>query len=142
MKWHFTRFESLEIIKGGKKTPMMFFLKGVHKQMAASSGVPFSSTLSVLHTGGWGCRSLFLSLSSEQSLAGQGLTCHNQIITAQTEVGVQDRDLGRVVSREGEGWSFDAWWLSFHRQMIYVEWDKMRGFWPSSSFHSGVPPTG
>lgn len=48
------------------------------------------------------------------------------------------RDLGIVVTRERGGWRLDAWRVSSHRPMIYVEWDQKRGFWPSGGFLSGV----
>lgn len=36
---------------------------------------------------------------------------------------------GRVGGSGEVGGGLDAWRVSFHRQMIYVEWDEKGGFW-------------
>lgn len=60
----------LELNQRIKNLVMCFilFLKGVHKQMAASCGVPFGLALSLPRTGGWCCRNCLLSaLTSGES---------------------------------------------------------------------------
>lgn len=84
------------------------------------------------------------AFSSGESLAGRGLIWRSpsQIITAQTEGGVQaftpgiqgfgkklSQGKGRVGGSGEVGGGLDAWRVSFHRQMIYVEWDQKGGFW-------------
>lgn len=86
------------------------------------------------------------AFSSGESLAGRGLIWRSpsQIITAQTEGGVQAftpgiQGFGKSCLKGREGWAgvaggevgggLDARRVSFHRQMIYVEWDQKGGFW-------------
>ena len=82
------------------------------------------------------------AFSSGESLAGRGLIWHSpsQIITAQT-VGCPPAvppglRVGppRPPARPAPPWRLDAWRVSFHRQMMNVEWDQKGGFWAERWF--------
>lgn len=122
---------------------MFYFLKGVHKQMAASCGVPFGSALSLPHTGGWCCRNCLLSaLTSGESLAGHRLIrpSPSQIIKAQAEerVGVegtpQNQGFGNsCLQGKQRG-------VTHLNHVMLVDQNQMGGgggFRPSSVFRSG-----